>query len=98
MRKKRQIQMPLLITDIDHPKATELRRISHILDQYPIISRMVWQDLSGSVSNPAKWAYGMSAEQVLRAAIINRSSSSVTRSCLSHHGLPLLTELLQYRY
>lgn len=72
MRKKRQIQMPLLIADIDHPKAAELRQISHILDQYPIISRMVWQDLSGSVSNPAKGACGMSAEQVLRAAIIKQ--------------------------
>lgn len=46
MRKKRQIQMPLLIADIDHTKAAELRRISRILDRYPIISRMVWQDLS----------------------------------------------------
>jgi IS5 family transposase len=61
--------MPLLITDIDHPHAEELRRISEILDSIPTISDMVWQDLTRDAKSPTG-ACGMTAEQVLRAAII----------------------------
>ena len=73
MRKKRQIQMPLMIPDIDHPKAKELERISQLLDRYPIISKMVWQDLTRSVSCHDAGARGMTADQVLRAAITKQS-------------------------
>ncbi len=69
MRKKRRIQMPLLIPHIDHPHAEELRRISDILDSIPTISDMVWQDLTRGAKN-ATGACGMTAEQVLRAKII----------------------------
>lgn len=69
MRKKWQIQMPLLIPDINHPHAEELRRISKVLDDIPTISKMVWQDLTRDVNGPTG-ACGMSAEQVLRAAIV----------------------------
>jgi len=37
MRKKDQKQMPLMITGIDHPHATELKGISKILDDNSII-------------------------------------------------------------
>ena len=73
MRKKHQIQMPLMIPDIDHPRAKELERISRLLDRYPIISKLVWQDLTRSVSCHGAGAQGMSADQVLRAAIIKQS-------------------------
>ena len=62
-----------MITSIDHPKAKELKRISRILDQNPIISKMVWQDLTGEVENHHRGAHGMSAEQVLRAAIVKQT-------------------------
>jgi len=65
--------MPLMIPDIDHPKAKELERISQLLDRYPIISKMVWQDLTRSVSCHGAGAQGMTADQVLRAAITKQS-------------------------
>jgi len=47
-RKKNQKQMPLMIAAIDHSHAQELENISRILDDNPIISEMVWQDLTKS--------------------------------------------------
>jgi hypothetical protein len=41
MRKKNQIQLPLMINKIDHPHAEELQRISDILDKNPIINELV---------------------------------------------------------
>jgi len=73
MRKKQQNQMPLMITSIDHPRAKELKRISKIIDRHPIISKMAWQDLTNSVENQNSGAHGMSAEQVLRAAIVKQT-------------------------
>lgn len=73
MREKRQNQMPLLIPSIDHPRGHELQEISNILDDNPIISQMVWQDLTSKVKKGKRGARGMSADQVLRAAIIKQS-------------------------
>lgn len=73
MRKKNQKQMPLMITGIDHPHATELESISQILDENPIINEMVWQDLTQNLKNPGVGANGMTAEQVIRAAIIKQT-------------------------
>ena len=72
MRKKNQKQMPLMITGIDHPHAMELEGISRILDDNPTISEMVWQDLTVNLMNPGVGANGMTAEQVIRAAIIKQ--------------------------
>jgi IS5 family transposase len=70
MRKNYKKQMPLTITSIDHPHAEELEGISQILDANPIIYQWVLQDLTRSVTHVDTGAEGMSAEQVLRAAII----------------------------
>ena len=76
MRKKIQKQMPLMITAIDHPHAQELEKISPILDNNPIITEMVWQDLTKHLKKAATTgAEGMTAEQVLRAAIIKQMES-----------------------
>jgi len=72
MRKKIQKQMPLMITRIDHPHALELEGISQILDANPIIYDWVLQDLTRDVIRTDTGAEGMSAEQVLRAAIIKQ--------------------------
>jgi IS5 family transposase len=72
MRKKNQKQMPLMINSIDHPHAAELEGISNILDDNPIIYQWVLQDLSENVTHPDTGAQGMSAEQVIRAAIIKQ--------------------------
>jgi transposase, IS5 family len=73
MRKKRQKQMPLMPAASDHPQAIELENISRILDANPIICDLAMQDLR-EVSNKAKksGARGMTADQVVRAAIVKQ--------------------------
>jgi IS5 family transposase len=73
MRKKSKKQMPLMPAATDHPQAIELENISRILDANPNICDLAMQDLS-DVSNKARrsGARGMTAEQVVRAAIINQ--------------------------
>jgi len=72
MRKKYQKQMSIMITSVDHPHAEELEHMSGILDRNPIIYEMALQDLTVNVSNPGTGAEGMTAEQVVRAAIIKQ--------------------------
>jgi IS5 family transposase len=72
MRKKMRKQMPLVLNCNEHPRAKELEAISKILDSNPIIYELALQDLSGLVSNPHSGAEGMTAEQVVRAAIIKQ--------------------------
>ena len=73
MRKKSKKQMPLMPAATDHPQAKELENISRILDANPIICDLAMQDLR-EVSNKAKksGACGMTAEQVVRAAIVKQ--------------------------
>ena len=75
MRKNYQKQMPLTITQIDHPHAAELEGISQILDANPIIYDWVLQDLTRDTIRTDTGAEGMSAEQVVRAAIIKQTES-----------------------
>ena len=72
MRKNYEKQMPLTVTSIDHPHAEELEGISQILDVHPIIYEWVLQDLTRDVMRIDTGAEGMSAEQVVRAAIIKQ--------------------------
>lgn len=72
MRKKNQKQLPLMIKRIDHLHAEELQRISDILDKNPIINEWILQDLTHDKNLIDTGAQGMSAEQVLRAAIIKQ--------------------------
>lgn len=72
MRKKRQKQMPLMYTTIDHPHAQELAYISRILDSQPIINELALQDLTADVTFAHCGAEGMTAEQVVRSAIIKQ--------------------------
>ena len=71
MRKKWEPQMPLMPAETDHPQAKELAAISRIISNKPIICELVLQDLGGHRSMANKsGANGMSADQVLRAAIV----------------------------
>jgi len=72
MRKQTHDQLPLMDTQIDHPRAREYEDISRILDANPILSEMVLQDITGGVSKRQTGAEGMTADQVLRAAIIKQ--------------------------
>jgi IS5 family transposase len=72
MRKKSKKQMPLMPPKIDHPQAEELSAISRILDSNPIIYDLVMQDLSPEGIKSKAGANGMTAEQVIRAAIVKQ--------------------------
>jgi IS5 family transposase len=64
--------MPLTPTTVDHPHAMELELISRILDDIPTINELAWQDLTQNVENFGTGAEGMSAEQVVRCAIVKQ--------------------------
>jgi len=71
MRKKWQQQMPLMPHIKEHNLSKELQVISNIIDANPIICEQVLQDLNrGRLIAYRKGANGMSAEQVLRCAIV----------------------------
>jgi IS5 family transposase len=72
MRKKNQEQLPLMASVIEHPRAKELEQISQILDSIPTINEMVLQDLTRGGRNNPTGAEGMTAEQIVRAAIIKK--------------------------
>ncbi len=72
MRKKSKKQMPLMPPEIDHPQAEELSAINRILDSNPIIGDLVMQDLSPERIKSKAGAKGMTAEQVIRAAIVKQ--------------------------
>jgi len=70
MHKKYEFQLSLIEPTSVHPKAKEYKQISKILDQNPIIYDFALQDLVKGVKNAGAGATGMTAEQVVRAAII----------------------------
>jgi len=70
MRKKNEIQMPLIPSGLEHTRARELDQISDIPDAIPTITDMVLQDLTHGVVHRHCGADGMSAEQALRAATV----------------------------
>jgi IS5 family transposase len=72
MRKRNQKQMPLTPKTVDHPHAMELKIISRILDHIPTINELAWQDLTQHVEHVGTGAEGMSAEQVVRCAIVKQ--------------------------
>lgn len=71
MREKWQKQIPLMPQIKDHAQSKELEVISNIIDENPTICALVLQDLNrGKSVAYRKGADGMSADQVLRCAII----------------------------
>jgi IS5 family transposase len=73
MREKQQKQMPLMEPVSNHPQERELEAISNIIDNTPTISEHVLQDLNRRrIIKRRTGARGMSADQVLRAAIVMR--------------------------
>jgi transposase, IS5 family len=72
MREKSKKQLPLMHLSADHPQARELEAISRILDAEATITALVHQDLCRGRELSATGANGMSAEQVLRAAIVKQ--------------------------
>lgn len=71
MRQKAEKPLPLYHIFPDHQMSRELEEISEILDENPQISELVLQDLCDD-SQPGRGASGLSAEFVLRAAIVKQ--------------------------
>ena len=82
MRKARIQQLPLAEATPDHPKAKELAKISEILDQNSSIYDLVLQDIGTAGTKTG--AQGMTAEQVLRAAIIKQMEGFSYRALAFH--------------
>lgn len=71
MREKWQKQMPLMAHIMNHPQSQELEVISGIIDAMPTICERILQDLNkGKIIKRRKGANGMSADQVLRCAVV----------------------------
>lgn len=82
MRKARIQQLPLAEATPDHPKAKELAKISEILDSNRSIYDLVLQDIG--TANTKTGARGMTAEQVLRAAVIKQTEGFSYRELAFH--------------
>lgn len=82
MRKTRNQQLPLTETTADHPKAKELAKINEILTANHSILTLALQDLSTSNNNVG--AKGMTAEQVVRAALIKQIEGFSYRDLAFH--------------
>ena len=72
MRQTSKKQMPLMPQSLDHPRTAELDAINRILDDNPTISDFAIQDLSHGALKCRVGANGMTAEQVVRTAIIKQ--------------------------
>jgi len=84
MRKTHEKQMLLTTPTSDHPQALALEAISHILDQNHTIIDLVYQDLSGGRQLKKGGASGMTAEQVLRAALLKQMHGYTYRDLAFH--------------
>ncbi|MFN2365068.1 MAG: ISNCY family transposase [Desulfurivibrionaceae bacterium] len=82
MRKKRNQQLPLAEVTADHPKAKELATIDKILVANDSILGLAIQDL-GTPGNVVG-ANGMTAEQVVRAALIKQIEGFTYRELAFH--------------
>ena len=77
--------MPLMPHILDHPQSKELEAISGIIDKNSIICEHILQDLNRNKTLSLRaGANGMSAEQVLRCAII-RTLFNFTYEELAFH-------------
>jgi len=71
MRQKFNVQMSLFTNPISKPIAKELAQISRILDETPQLVEIVYKDMIKTVRDDTG-REGMSAEQVLRCAILKQ--------------------------
>jgi len=72
MRQLFQEQLPLAGPLVDHPHARDLLGIDRILEDHPGMLALVLQDLQRGGRLPATGREGMTADQVLRAAVLKQ--------------------------
>jgi IS5 family transposase len=93
MRQKHQIQPTIQELWPDHGAAKELQAISRLLDNHPNLAAMVWQDLvAASGAETPQGAYGLTADQVLRALLVKQMNGFSYRELEFH-----LMDSLSYR-
>lgn len=86
-------QLPFVAPWIAHPHAVELAAMSALLDDQPVLSALVQQDLeAGCVKNPHTGRPGLTGEQTLRLLLV-RQLTGWTYAELAFH----LTDSLTYR-
>jgi IS5 family transposase len=85
MRKKWRSQMDIIPLANDHPQARELEAISNIIHSHPHVCEHILCDLKKkNTSSSSNGAEGMSAEQVLRCAIV-KTLYSFSYAALAFH-------------
>lgn len=82
MRKTRNHQLPLTEANAEHPKAKVLSTISEILDENKQIYDLVMQDLDTQKTQVG--ANGVTAEQIMRAAIVRQMGGYSYRELAFH--------------
>lgn len=84
MRQAHQKQLHLTPQWLPLEHAQELRVMGQILDQNPVITELVWEDLKSRSELKAKGAEGLSAEQILRALILKQHNGFSYRELAFH--------------
>lgn len=85
MRKKWQKQIPLMAHIQDHEQNQELSMISSIINSDPTICQHILQDLNkGKAVSKRTGADGMSADQILRCAVI-KTLFNISYKALAFH-------------
>jgi len=74
MRMAQNLQKSLFCQQADHAYYDEWLKIEGILDSHPEFLDWVHDDLTEGLKNPRRGAKGMTAEQVLRAAILKQAN------------------------
>lgn len=72
MRENLHSQLPLVPLSIKHAHAVELRAISNRLDAAPQAADLVLEDLCRGLKDPTKGRKGLTADSVLRAAVVKQ--------------------------
>ena len=87
------LQLPLTTPWIAHPHATELAAMSALLDEQPVLTELVQQDLAASCPKNAQTGRpGLTAEQTLRSLVV-RQLTGWTYAELAFH----LADSVSYR-
>lgn len=88
MRQKHNVQLPLAVPASNHPRAQLLEKISWIIDENPIVIELVWQELTSGKTDHGN--HGMTAEQVLRCAVLKHHEQYSFDELMFHlHEMPL---------
>lgn len=97
MRQKHKTQLPLSVPASAHPRAQLFEKISRIIDENPTFIELIWQDLTTGKTN--KGSHGITAEQVLRCAMLKHIEQYSYDDLMFHlHEMPLYQSFCRIDY